>query len=154
MSCWWDGVEKPGLLLCFSSCCTHGYSNLQKSPVQEGNSFMVDKVKMVRLCHRCEMNFIFICSVRWKSICERFLCLYTASFSSLQTEVQAILISFYFLKISECVHNSNLCCFIVSDVHCLFWWLFHTLAKSDLRLMPSQAETVIKGLNLSFHKSN
>lgn len=51
--------------------------------------------------------------------------LYTASFSSLQTEVQAILMSCYFLEISECVHNSSLCCFIVSDVHrlmkhCLF----------------------------------
>lgn len=84
-------------------------------------------------------------------------CLCTASFSSLQTEMQTINMSFYFLENTECVHNSNLCCFIVSDVHQFEALLILvtlpcvSIIKSGFRIMSSQQGIVIMAINLSVH---
>lgn len=58
--------------------------------------------------------------------------------------------SFYFLENSECEHNSNLCCFTVSDVHQFEALLILvtlpciSIVKSDFKLMCGLQEIVKK----------
>lgn len=65
--------------------------------------------------------------------------------------------SFYFLENTECVHNSSLCCFIVSDVHQFEALLILvtlpcvSIIKSGFRIMSSQQGIVIMAINLSVH---